>query len=108
MMSTFNIILLCYFFVYIIQSIAFITWTIREHERDIFLICFMLSPFVSTIGIFAAIIHIIYYNISEKKRDLKNMKLSLKIQLKEREEKIKKGIIRVSELDPYGEENWNN
>ena len=28
--------------------------------------------------------------------------------LKEREEKIKKGIIRVSELDPYGEENWNN
>jgi len=28
------------------------------------------------------------------------------IQLKEREEKIKKGIIRVSESDPYGEENW--
>jgi hypothetical protein len=46
----------------------------------------------------------IYHNISDKRIDLKDMKLSSK----ERKIKIKKGIIRVSELDPFGEENWNN
>lgn len=34
-------------------------------------------------------------------RRIKRMKI-----LAEREEKIKKGIIRISPIDPYGEENW--
>lgn len=105
MMSTFNIILLCYFFVYIIQCIIYIRWFIQEHERDISFILFSFLPFISTIVVFApAVINMIYHNISDKRIDLKDMKLSSK----ERKIKIKKGIIRVSELDPFGEENWNN
>jgi hypothetical protein len=47
---------------------------------------------------------IIYYNLKKCEREEKANRL--RIALEERERKIQNGIIRISPIDPYGEEDW--
>lgn len=65
--------------------------------------CLIFTPYLNTFVIFLLFINFLYDKIDKFEENIKKRRLILK----EREQKIKLGIIRISDKDPYGEENWN-
>jgi hypothetical protein len=63
----------------------------------------MYAPIISTTFIIIAI----SVDLSQQLIERNKLRKRRRIELKEKERKIKLGIIRISDVDPFGEENWN-
>jgi hypothetical protein len=128
-----NFFIIGYSVFYVITSIALyfaFVYNDDDFRRDsttdrikICLFCFLpwnILIFISGL-IFFCFHHVIKYikeeyrkyahrrlvKILEKERE-EVVKQRDEILKKERDDKIKRGIIRISNLDPFGEENWND
>jgi hypothetical protein len=100
-MSARLIVLISFFIIYIIQCIfVYIRVDLRGSDKGLKIIMYL--PIGSTLFICLAII----FNFIENIQMIKDRKKRLERELKDRDRKIKLGIIKINEIDPYGEEDW--
>lgn len=99
-------------FLTIIWAISFILWTIpsvmilmdkNEHYEISEILGIILTCVVPILNT-ACCICVIYLYIRDYSKERKEKNRILK----ERKEKIDKGLIKITINDPYGEENWND
>ena len=72
----------------------------EDTSSRIFILCLIFIPFVSQIIFEILVIKSISDSAISFFKDM--------IKKKERKKKIKLGIIKITPLDPYGEENWDS
>lgn len=94
-------------------GISLIYWSLHEFisknyslfegtnsSSKVAIIFLMISPLFNTL-----LLGILIYCII---RDYFDMRKESNIYLKQRKQKIESGIIKICDMDPYGEENWND